>query len=213
MIQPLHVRYCRRARRWVSGDGRTPTEVFVIHRSATSRSTSAVISPTETHNEHVLLISSRAAAHGKTGLVHDHKTCSGLCLAGKVGQPQRRHPKPSRIQISQRGSTGNTVIIKSVRHFRLHNERDVLARFRSRTPFIRPLVDEIIEPTDPPAIVLKYLEAHLLHAASTQRLTKAEIKHVARRVLQALDVLHREGLVHTGQWTPMRDTSHAQAPF
>ncbi|OOF90709.1 hypothetical protein ASPCADRAFT_400674 [Aspergillus carbonarius ITEM 5010] len=96
-----------------------------------------------------------------------------------------------------RGSTGNTVIIKSVRHFRLHNERDVLARFRSRTPFIRPLVDEIIEPTDPPAIVLKYLEAHLLHAASTQRLTKAEIKHVARRVLQALDVLHREGLVHT----------------
>ncbi|RHZ69251.1 hypothetical protein CDV55_103615 [Aspergillus turcosus] len=88
------------------------------------------------------------------------------------------------------------VIVKSVHHFRLQNERDVLKRFQSCT-FIRPLIDEIVEPADPPAIVLKYLDDHLLHASVSRRLTNQEIKYVARRILKALRVLHDHNFVHT----------------
>ena len=91
-----------------------------------------------------------------------------------------------------------TVVIKSVRHFRLQNERDVLRRFQGRTPSLRPLLDEIEEPSDPPALVLKHLDDDLSSAAETQRLTRKEIKYVARRVLEALKVLHEDGYVHTG---------------
>lgn len=91
------------------------------------------------------------------------------------------------------------VIVKSVPHFRLHNERDVLNRFQSRTPFIRPFIDEIVEPADPPAIVLKHLDDHLLNASVSKRLTNQEIKYVARRILEALKVLHDNNFVHTGK--------------
>lgn len=92
------------------------------------------------------------------------------------------------------------MIVKSVRHFRLENERDVLKRFQPRTPFIRPLIDEIVDPSDPPAIVLKHLDDHLLNASASQRLTSREIKYVARRILEALRVLHEDGFVHTGKY-------------
>ncbi|KAJ9298774.1 hypothetical protein DTO217A2_8361 [Paecilomyces variotii] len=85
------------------------------------------------------------------------------------------------------------VVVKSVYHFRLQNERDVLKRFQSRTPFIRPLLDEI---ADPPAIVLKHLDDHLLNASISKRLTSQEIKYVARGILEALKVLHEDGTVH-----------------
>ncbi|KAF7594888.1 hypothetical protein BBP40_007922 [Aspergillus hancockii] len=89
------------------------------------------------------------------------------------------------------------VIIKSVHHFRLQNERDVIKRFQHRTPFLRPLIDEIVEPSNPPAIVLKHLDDHLLNASVSQRLTSQEIKYVARSVLEALKVLHEDNFVHT----------------
>ena len=89
-------------------------------------------------------------------------------------------------------------MIKSVRHFRLRNERDVLKRFQGRTSSLRPLVDEIEEPSELPALVLKYLDDDLLSASATRRLTRLEIKHVARKVLEALEVLHEDGYVHTG---------------
>lgn len=90
------------------------------------------------------------------------------------------------------------MIVKSVRHFRLQNERDVLQMFQGRSPFIRPLLDEILEPQDPPAIVLKRLDDHLLNAAAAKNLSNDEIKYVARRVLLALNTLHEDGFVHTG---------------
>lgn len=98
-----------------------------------------------------------------------------------------------------RTGTDRRVIVKSVHHFRLQNERDVLNRFQSRTPFIRPLIDEIVDPADPPAIVLKYLDDHLLNASVSKRLTNQEIKYVARRILEALKVLHEDKFVHTGK--------------
>lgn len=90
-------------------------------------------------------------------------------------------------------------MVKAVNHFRLQNERDILRQFQYKTPFIRPLLDEIEEPSSPPAIVLKHLGDDLLHASSTQRLSRPEVKYVAKKVLEALSVLHEEGFVHTGE--------------
>ncbi|OJD13104.1 STE/STE20 protein kinase [Blastomyces percursus] len=91
-----------------------------------------------------------------------------------------------------------TVIIKWVHgHPRVENERDVLKRFRGRTPYLRPLIDEIDEPADPPIIVLKYLDDHLLNASIKKTLNRKELKHISRCVLEALKVLHGDGYVHT----------------
>lgn len=81
---------------------------------------------------------------------------------------------------------------------RLENERDVLKRFQTRTSSLRPLIDEIEDPADPPALVLKHLDDNLLNASATQRLTGLEVKYVARSVLEAPKVLHEDGYVHTG---------------
>ncbi|KAK6579505.1 hypothetical protein PZA11_008011 [Diplocarpon coronariae] len=97
-----------------------------------------------------------------------------------------------------RNLAGETVVIKSVRgHPRVENERDILKRFQARTPYLRPLIDEITEPPDPPTIVLQYLEDHLLNASRKKTLNRRELKYVSRRVLEALKVLHQEGFVHT----------------
>lgn len=94
--------------------------------------------------------------------------------------------------------TEKTVVIKSVRHHRIQNERDVLKRFQTRTNTLRPLIDEIEDPIDPPAIVLQHLDDDLLKAAAKHRLTRPEIKRVAKTILEALKVLHEDGYVHTG---------------
>jgi len=75
----------------------------------------------------------------------------------------------------------------------VENERNVLRHFQDRTPYLRPLIDEIEEPSDPPTIVLKYLEDHLLNASIKKTLNRRELKYVSRRILEALKVLHEEG--------------------
>ncbi|KKZ60399.1 hypothetical protein EMCG_00685 [[Emmonsia] crescens] len=92
---------------------------------------------------------------------------------------------------------GQTVVIKAARHFRITNERDVLRKFKSKTPHLRPLIDEIVEPADLPAIVLKHLEDDLLTASNAEKLSGREIKYVSKRVLEALKVLHEDDYVHT----------------
>jgi hypothetical protein len=82
------------------------------------------------------------------------------------------------------------VVAKSVNHFRLQNERDTLLRFQSRTPYIRPLIDEVEASSVPHTIILKYLDDNLLHASNNQRLTRLEVRHVAKKVLEALSVLY-----------------------
>lgn len=92
-----------------------------------------------------------------------------------------------------------TVVIKGVKgHPRVANERGVLRRFQNRTPYIRPLIDEIEESSAPPTIVLKHLGDHLLSASAQRALNQREIRYVSKRVLEALAVLHDEGYVHTG---------------
>jgi hypothetical protein len=81
----------------------------------------------------------------------------------------------------------------------VRNERDVLKRFQHRTTHLRPLIDEIIEPPSPTAIVLKHLDDHLLNASIKQTLNRKELKYVVECVLKALKVLHEDNYVHTGQ--------------
>jgi hypothetical protein len=61
------------------------------------------------------------------------------------------------------------------------------------------LIDEIVEPADPPAIVLKHLDDNLLTASNSKNLSGREIKYVSGAVLEALKVLHEDGYVHTGE--------------
>ena len=91
------------------------------------------------------------------------------------------------------------VIKGSPGHPRVENERDVLKRFQDRTTYLRQLIDEVEEPSDPSIIVLKYLEDHLLKASNKKTLNRREIKYVSRRILEALKVLHEDGYVHTGK--------------
>jgi serine/threonine protein kinase len=97
-----------------------------------------------------------------------------------------------------RNQTKEKVIVKGVHgHPRVANERDVLKRFQGRTPYLRPLIDEIQEPSEPPIIVLRYLEDHLLSSSIKKQLSRKELKYVARCILEALNVLHEDGYVHT----------------
>ncbi|RMD41377.1 hypothetical protein DV735_g3756, partial [Chaetothyriales sp. CBS 134920] len=101
-------------------------------------------------------------------------------------------------QVGYRNQSDEKCIVKSIRgHWRLQNEADVLNHYQSRTPFLRPLVDEIQEPADPPSIVLKHLDTDMLTESNKQRLSRPEIKQVAKSVLEALRVLHKDGMVHT----------------
>jgi hypothetical protein len=88
------------------------------------------------------------------------------------------------LLISSNG--GQTVIVKGADHPRISNERDALQRYQTRTP-IRPLLDEIFEPAKPCGIVLQYLDADALAASSKKKLTKPEIKEVAKMVSTGLD--------------------------
>ncbi|KAK3298939.1 kinase-like domain-containing protein [Chaetomium fimeti] len=89
-------------------------------------------------------------------------------------------------------------IVKSIRgHWRLQNEAEIAKRYQSQTPFLRPLIDEIQEPADPPSIVLGYLDSDMLTESNKKRLSRPEIKQVARCILEALRVFHKDGMVHT----------------
>jgi serine/threonine protein kinase len=95
-------------------------------------------------------------------------------------------------------SLGGNVIVKSVNHFRLQNERDVLLRFQSRTPHIRPLLDEVDPDISSHALVMRWLDSDLLEVTRRRQLASSEVKFVAKGVLEALQALHAEGYVHTG---------------
>lgn len=59
-------------------------------------------------------------------------------------------------------------------------------------------MDEISEPSEPSSIVLEYMDSDLLTESNQDRLSRPEIKRVARATLEVLKVLHADGLVHTG---------------
>jgi casein kinase II subunit alpha len=57
------------------------------------------------------------------------------------------------------------------------------------------LVDEI---QGLAALVLEYLDENLLNASNSKRLGRLDIKLVAKRILEALNMFHEAGYVHTG---------------
>jgi serine/threonine protein kinase len=105
----------------------------------------------------------------------------------------------SLLTLHDRNHNDENCIVKSIpKHWRLENEASILKRYQDKTPFLRPLLDEIQDPLEPSSIVLKYLDTDLLRESNKNRLSRPEIKQVAKNVLEALRVFHRDGLVHTG---------------
>jgi casein kinase II subunit alpha len=92
------------------------------------------------------------------------------------------------------GAKTGTVVVKTALKHRLDNEREVLKHFQGRS-CIRQLVDEIQEPA---ALVLEHLGNNLLSASNSKILGRPDIKLIAKRVLEALNMFHEAGYVHTG---------------
>lgn len=109
------------------------------------------------------------------------------------------------LTIMRSGSLGGNVIVKSVNHFRLQNERDVLLRFQPRTQHIRSLLDEVDPGTASHALVMRWLDDDLLNVTRRRQLASSEVKYVAKGVLEALQALHADGYVHTGKPTRHSD--------
>jgi serine/threonine protein kinase len=105
----------------------------------------------------------------------------------------------AKVSLSLRNQLQDTVVIKGVEgHLRVENERNVLKRFQYRTPYLRPLIDEIQEPSAT-TIALRYLDSDLWEESNRTKMSRKELKHVSRCILEALKVLHKDGYVHTGR--------------
>nr|POF17501.1 serine/threonine-protein kinase pak mbt [Quercus suber] len=91
----------------------------------------------------------------------------------------------------------NGAVYLSLFHGRLQNEAAVLKRYQADSPLFRPVIDTIEEPTDPPTILLEYRDSDLLAESDRKRLSRPEIKDVAKSVLEALCILHKDGMVHS----------------
>lgn len=103
--------------------------------------------------------------------------------------------------MNDRNKTNQPVVIKGLRNeWCLQNERDLLKRFKGQGP-IRPLIDEIEGFAGVPPLVLKYYDESLYHASNAKKLTSLEVKFVAKRVLQALELLHSNDYIFTGMCT------------
>jgi serine/threonine protein kinase len=134
-------------------------------------------------------------------------------LVGKVRFQQSDRTGAVRNLLPSRSQKNERVVIKSVRgHSRVKNERDTLRRFEGRTPYLRPLLDEIEVPSEPITIVLKYLDDNLQNASNKTTLSRKELKYVSKRILEALSTLHEDGFVHTGKlssFTGMLSSNHS----
>ncbi|KAI1273838.1 STE/STE20 protein kinase [Xylaria sp. FL0933] len=122
----------------------------------------------------------------------------GQVLRGRAGAYTVSSKIKDAVWVARNQANDQPVIVKSIRgHPRVENERDVLKRFQPRSPYLRPLVDEIHDPAEPTTIVLRHLDSDLLQASKQKPLNSKEIKYVSKRVLEALSVMHEEGYVHT----------------
>jgi serine/threonine protein kinase len=92
-------------------------------------------------------------------------------------------------------------VIKSRRDL---NEHDLFRYWlgqkskHAQTSGDRPVIDKVEYQSSRPAVVVKYFDDDLAGASAEKELTRPEIKHVAKKVLEALKVLHEDGYIHTG---------------
>ncbi|KAF1914898.1 hypothetical protein BDU57DRAFT_579479 [Ampelomyces quisqualis] len=107
----------------------------------------------------------------------------GQMLKGRVGSYTILKQVQDTVWFAKTHITQETVVIKSVKgHPRVENERDVLKRIQDRTPFLRPLVDEMerSSPSTPTTIALKYLDSDLLVETVKKTLSRKELKHLTQ---------------------------------
>ncbi|KAM0721158.1 hypothetical protein Q7P37_003445 [Cladosporium fusiforme] len=130
----------------------------------------------------------------------EHETMSatlkiGQILQGKLGSYAITHSLYNTVWKATNNS-GRNVIVKSVDHPRLRAERDILQRYQLRSLHIRPLLDEVDPDSPSHAIVLKWLDDDLQKVTRRRPIIGAELKFIAKSVLEVLRVLHEDGLVH-----------------
>ncbi|KAI9840788.1 MAG: hypothetical protein M1837_001318 [Sclerophora amabilis] len=128
----------------------------------------------------------------------------GQTLQGKWGSYTIREQLHRRIWTAI-SSTSQRVTVKTAADWPLNNERHILEDVRNN-PCIRPIIDTSDEP---PSLILKYLDDNLLNASNAKKLGRADIKHVAGTILQALEALHSRGYVHTGVVQNAQTRCHA----
>ncbi|KAL8929960.1 MAG: hypothetical protein Q9208_001104 [Pyrenodesmia sp. 3 TL-2023] len=97
------------------------------------------------------------------------------------------------LRRSHEVETDRKVVVKTAPKHLFCRERQILTRFQA-IPTLRQLIDEVQEP---PLLVLEHLDRDAFYESGLKEFKSAEIKQVARAVLQALAALHEDGLVHT----------------
>lgn len=68
---------------------------------------------------------------------------------------------------------------------------------KDRTSHLRPLLDELVWPADPPVIVLRHLEGYLYTALATEKPSGRGIRYVSKRIPEGLVILHDHNYMHT----------------
>jgi serine/threonine protein kinase len=86
-------------------------------------------------------------------------------------------------------------VLKTAPPSRLTRERDTLQQLAD-CPQIRQLLDHGEQ--DPPFLVLEHLDEDSLRLSDKGKLSRSDIKSIARSTLQALSSLRAKGIAHTG---------------
>lgn len=87
------------------------------------------------------------------------------------------------------------VVLKCAPEIRLQREKEILQQFAGDS-YIRQLIDCGKET---PFLVLEHFESDALTSSSEARISKQDIKFIARSILSALESLHGKGIAHTGK--------------
>jgi len=107
--------------------------------------------------------------------------------------------KTYKLLMAARNQAQKLAVIKAQQgHHGVTNERNVLKKIQDRSPYIRPMIEEIQGPDLPVTIALEYLDTTISEASAEKALNRKELKHVSRSVLEALRGLHDDGYVHAG---------------
>lgn len=117
----------------------------------------------------------------------------------KSGAPGQSHSSPNISVLCHSKQTSSAtardqVVLKCAPEIRIHREREILQQFEGHS-CLRNFIDHGKEP---PFLALEYLELDALKASGQAKLSRQDIKFIARSVLTALESLHAKGIAHTG---------------
>jgi serine/threonine protein kinase len=96
-------------------------------------------------------------------------------------------------------------VVKSAPANRLRQEHELLQKFPNH-PSIRQLIDYVEE--EPPSLILEHLECDSLQASREEKLSRPDIKFIAKNVLEALKSFHDLGFAHTGKTDPQNPPAY-----